>query len=324
MTERRRVLVLGASGFVGGAVTGALRTAGHTVERMSAPRLPPLGATEAESLVRSSALVSMLSERFGDFDAIVNAAGNSHALGRDEAALNAANGALPGVLAAACATATGLPRFVHVSSAAVQGGIDLLDDSEHCTGFSPYSRSKILGEAMTRLFAPGTSVIYRPPGVHGPGRRVTRLTARLAASPVACVARPGTASTPQALLANVGSAIAYLATCPVSPPAVVTHPSEGLTTASFMRLLGGKEPLLLPRGVATSLIRSLGAAARLAPPLSPNARRLELLWFGQGQAVSWLTGSGWRPAEGLDDWARLGTHMRSGAIPTPTRERSTP
>lgn len=318
MRSTRKVLVIGASGFVGTAVVAALDDAGHAVETMAAPRLSPLQPHDAKAFVRETDLVAALTSRFVAMDAVVNAAGNPDASEGDEAKLVAANGALPGLLAAACAAAPRPPRFVQVSSAVVQGRAKRLDASGITDGFSAYARSKILGEQLTSLFAPGDSVIFRPPSVHSTDRRVTRMIARLAASPLATVARPGTAGSPQALLQNVGSAIAYLATTSLKPPPVVTHPSEGLTSSSVMELLGGRRPRRVPRTAARAVTMSLFAAGRLLPPLAANARRVELLWFGQEQAASWLTESGWEPPGRLDDWRALGEDVRRQSM---TREQ---
>lgn len=310
MTPPAQTLVFGATGFVGAAVAAALEEAGHSVTAMPAPRLAPLSEAGARSFVQGSALVQELAGLMSGFDAVVNAAGNPDASERDERALIAVNGVLPGLLAAASAAAVGPPRFVHVSSAVVQGRAERLDDSATTERFSAYARSKILGERLTIEFAPDNAVIYRPPSVHAPDRRVTRMISRLANTPLATVAAPGDAPSPQALLPNVASAIAFLATSPAAPPAIVAHPSEGLTTTSVMEVLGGRRPRTIPRWAARAVGASLTSAGRLAPPLAANARRVELMWFGQGQAASWLTEAGWQPPAGLDEWRSLGLTVR--------------
>lgn len=311
MTPPLRIAVVGGSGFVGSSVVAALTDQGHDVQSLRAPRLPPMPASSGHAYIRDSDTVDELADLFAGYDSVVNAAGNPDASDRNSGALTAANGVLPGILAAACTAARWKPRFVHVSSAVVQGRLSVLDASTQTQGFSSYADSKILGERLVHEFAPQVGVVYRPPSVHARDRRVTRMTGRVARSPLATVARPGSSPSPQALVANVGSAIAYLATCGPKPPAVVAHPSEGLTTSSLMAALGGRHPREIPRPLARAIVHSLEGAGRFAPPLAANARRLEMLLFGQQQAMSWLTEAGWRPPAGPAEWHRLGADLRA-------------
>lgn len=309
MTESCRVAVIGASGFVGAAVSGALEARGHVVERLHAPRLPAIDPDEAAEFVSSMPLLDELTGRLEGTVAVVNAAGEPDASSRDVRALTAANAALPGVVATS-AVAAGVPRVVHVSSAVVQGRLTVLDDSDRTDAFSPYARSKVLGEHLAHRHGDDAVVIYRPPSVHGADRRVSRMIARLGASAVATVASPGTDPSPQALIGNVADAVAFLATAGVTPPPVVIHPWEGLTTADVMLLLSGRAPRRVPRVLARAVVNTARVAGVVTPALAANARRLEMLWFGQAQAESWLTGEGWVPPLGRDAWEDLGRRIR--------------
>ena len=312
MSDPGEVVVFGATGFVGAAVARALRARGAVVVQMSAPRLPPTGPERVEgALGELTDDIAALAQRLAGADCVVNAAGAAEATSPDEDSLTAANAMLPGYLAMA-ATLGGVPRFVHVSSAAVQGRTRVLDSSPSVTPFSPYSRSKALGERLARKAHTGT-VVYRPPGVHGADRRVSRVMARVARSPLSSVARPGTSPTPQTLLANVGDAIAFLATTTTQPPAIVAHPSEGLTTAGLLVLLGGRPPREVPRALARVVVAVVTASAHAVPQVAANARRLEMLWFGQSQAPSWLTHAGWSPPAGRDAWQELGRLLATGS-----------
>jgi hypothetical protein len=191
----------------------------------------------------------------------------------------------------------------------VQGRLPVLDSSAATQPFSAYAESKVLGEDLVRELAPDCSVIYRPPSVHAADRRVTRMTGRIARSRIATVARPASSPSPQALAENVGSAIAFLATCEQTPPQIVAHPWEGLSTSGLMEAFGGRPPRELPRTLASAIVRLLEAAGRVLPQISANARRVEMLWFGQAQAPSWLTAAGWRPAAGLEEWTALGRQL---------------
>lgn len=306
----RKVAVLGASEFVGSAIAGALATGGYEVLPIRAPRLPAMSTAEGTRFLESlPPELHALTEQLHGMDAVVNAAGRAGASSADSEALIAANGVLPGMVAAA-SVAAGVPRMVHVSSAAVQGRAAVLDAGDVVDPFSPYARSKILGERLARRHGGENVVVYRPPGVHGADRDVTRAIVRVAVSPVSSVARPGTDPSPQALIDNVAGAVAFLATTALRPPAVVIHPWEGLTTTDVLTLLGGTPPHTVPRVLARAAVSALALAGRVAPTVAANARRAEMLWFGQRQAESWLTQAGWVLPVGRDGWERLGQSLR--------------
>lgn len=289
---RRRVAVIGATGFVGSAAVAALAADRHDVVSVAAPRLPdtPPDAVDA-AVVAAGAEVEKLSALIAGCDVVLNCAGLATAASATIGALIAANAVLPGVLGAA-ATASGVGRYVHVSSAAVQGAIPVLDASERVSPFSPYATAKILGERSALRHGPVRTTVYRPPSVHGPGRPETQRLVRLARSRLAVVAAPGDDPTPVAHVAAVGSALALLASSKGPPPAVVSHPWEGLTTGSLLELLGGRPPRRLPRPLARGVVNGLRATVGRRPASMANVRRVEVLLFGQGQAPSWLTTAG--------------------------------
>lgn len=301
-----KIAVVGASGFLGSKVALALRQEGHEVVAVRAPRLD--ASQEPGGDLEMRALVEMR-DQLVNVEALVNCAGIPDASEQDLALLLAANASSPAVVARASKMA-GVTRLVHVSSAVVQGRRAYLDESDSTEEFSAYSLSKAEGERRVRQEF-NRAVIYRPPSVHAEGRRVTALTSRVARSPIASVASPGSQRSPQALVENVASAIVFLATTANEPPAVVIHPWEGLTAIDVMTLLGGKRPILIPRWLARAVCAGMEAIGRKVPGVAANARRLEMLWFGQEQAESWLTEAGWRPALGFDSWRELGRSMRS-------------
>lgn len=306
-----KVAVLGASGFVGSAVAEALSRRGAVVHAVRAPRLQapvPVTTTDMPQAFREA--VVQLAAACAGADVVVNCAGDPDAGSQDLGALYGANAVLPGVAGAAARTA-GARRYVHVSSAVVQGRAPRLDDSFTVDGFSAYARSKILGERSALDLGPTCTCVYRPPSVHATSRKVSRLTSRIADSPLASVAAPGTQNTPQAHIANVGDIVAFLALTEADPPAVVTHPSEGLTAAGLMELLGGRRPLVIPRPVARGLTRAAEMAGCLVPAVAANARRVEMLWFGQQQAPSWASEWGWLPVAGQREWHTLARELQS-------------
>lgn len=313
MTRDDCVAVFGASGFVGSRVVEALEARGSRVMRVAAPRLEPVAADRAAGALDSSGrLRDEIGRALLGATAVVNAAGNPDASSNDEPQLMAANAACAALLASV-AREQGIRRFVHVSSAVVQGAVPVLTEDAWTQPFSPYSRSKALGEQLVVQYGPGETVIYRPPSVHNTDRRVTRAIHRLASSRLSATVAPGTAHSPQALLYNVADAVAYLALCPVGPPTFVIHPWEGLTTAGLLEALGGKAPRLVPRSLAKAMLATLKGVSGIAPKLEANRRRIELLWLGQEQASSWLSRSGWVPPRGPEGWRELRDELKTSS-----------
>lgn len=298
------IALVGATGFVGSHVRAALEQRGAHVVGISAPRLSTTARTvgeldrDIEQLVSRDAMLSLREDLRG-CDAVVNAAGVANATGNGDA-LFGANALLPGLLASLI---PGHIRFVHVSSAAVQGRRNPLDESEQLAPFSPYSSSKALGEMSVRSRG-ADNVIYRPTSVQGSGRDVTRSLVRLLRSPAASVAGNGDAPTPQVLVQNVADAVAFLALEAGHPPSVVLHPSEWITTGDLVRLLGERTPLRVPTLVARAVIGLGFTVGRLIPAGAGVARRLEILWLGQDQAASWLDGR-WSAPLGREAWKEL-------------------
>lgn len=310
----RTIAVVGATGFVGSAVVDALQRRGCDVVPVPAPRVRT-ALRSPEALLAAAAAdpaLDGLATSLAGAEAVVNAAGCPDASSLDRELLLGGNALLPALVARAAAR-SGLRRLVHVSSAVVQNDVPVLDESEDLRPFSPYSTSKVAGEEVLRLVREDELrvVRYRPPSVHAPDRRVTRMVTRIAKSRLATVARPGDQPTPQALLPNVADAVAHLATTSSVPPSVVVHPSEGVTVRSLMReLSGGREPLLLPRPIAVAGVRTAKTLGRVHRPTAANARRVELLWLGQAQSGSWLEQDGWVPVTGPGAWRALGDEVR--------------
>jgi hypothetical protein len=49
----------------------------------------------------------------------------------------------------------------------------------------------------------------------------------------------------------------------------------------------------------------------MSPRVAANARRLEMLWLGQDQGMSWLTQAGWKPPISRSGWEQIGSILRS-------------
>lgn len=309
--RRPTVAVVGGSGYVGRAVVRALESRGAETVLVSAPRLVARVTDDSEHVSeRFNAVVNTLVRQTAGCSVVINAAGIADAGCGDSEALTGANSVLPALLGTC--TLRQRQRYIHISSTAVQGRAGLLDASEDTQPFSPYSASKALGERLALGANPDT-ILYRPPGVHSPARRATQSLARFARSRIACVASPGTGNTAQALLENVADATAFLAMTAQPVPRIVSHPSEGLTTRELLRLLGGKDPTRIPRPLAIVVAKMVALIGRASPTISAISRRVEMLWFGQDQDVSWLNSAGWTPPFNADAWAHLGERLSSRA-----------
>ena len=250
-------------------------------------------------------------------DVVVNAAGLATPSAPAGPELFGANAMLPAVAALAAADA-GASRFIHLSSAAVQGRSAVLDESADTHPFSPYSLSKALGEPALDLVgreahgeqalhtpaaehaAPET-VVVRATSVQGAGRPTTAALVRLAQSRLATVASPGTASSPVTSVEALADLVLALGQFDGALPARVLQPWEGLTVRSVLDAAGGR-PRMLPRTLCRLMVSGgYGASTVLGGRLDGQVRRAELLWFGQEQVRGWATENGIAPTPRVRD-----------------------
>ena len=282
--------VLGGTGFVGSEIVRELRHRGQTVSVIAAPRLLLRGARSAENgrrhVTTEHRTVNELSGMLRGTDVLVNAAGVAAPDSGDTDELFGANALLPGVVASAAVTA-GVPRLIHLSSAAVLGPDAPLHDRRDTRPFSPYSRSKALAEEI--LIDQGTSpgsldlCVVRASSVHGPGRSTTLKLQRIARSSLSSVASPGEEPSPVSSIYGLAEFVVDLGSSSGPLPDIVVQPWEGSTTSSVLRLAGdGREPKVLPRSLCTAVVSMARIVSRLTfGRLDGPVRRLELMWFGQ-------------------------------------------
>lgn len=299
-----RWLVLGASGFVGSAIVAQLQHDGFEVIELSAPRLNSSSSTAADLLTeaRTSTALPSLTTNFADVDVVINAAGLATPSDGVSPALTGANALLPAVAALAAGEA-GVGRFIHLSSASVQGHRRVIDESSERAPFSPYSRSKALGEEVLELLAtvsPAAAthvVTVRATSVQGSGRPTTASFVKVASSPLASVAAPGTAHTPVSSIDALAWFVVETATAPDDVPALVLQPWEGLNVSDVLLTAGGKSPIKLPAWLCRAVLATGYAVSRLlGERLHGPIRRVELMWFGQEQLPGWAEAVGLLPA----------------------------
>ena len=181
------VLVTGASGFVGSALTAALVREGRRVR--AATRNP-----ETLALPRGAEIATLPDLKDAvDWDplldgvgAVVHLAGIAHVgPGVDPEVYDRVNHVATAELAGACARA-GVRRLVLVSSVRAQSGpaaVHVLTETDVPRPTEPYGRSKLLAEQALRASALPCTIL-RPAMVYGPGVKgnLARLM-QLAASP---------------------------------------------------------------------------------------------------------------------------------------------
>ncbi len=292
----QRWAVFGASGFIGGAVVADLRSRGIDAIPLSAPRLlmdPRSDGKTVAVLASELPETEELAAALSGVDVVINAAGLATPDAPDSPSLYGANALLPAVIYAAAQRA-GATRVVHLSSAAVQGRKATLDESAEVAPFSPYSRSKALGERATIAAAESGMpdlVIIRATSVQGDGRRTTESLRRIAHSSLSSVAAPGTQPTVVSSLTGLSEFVFSVGRNPHSLCQIVLQPWEGLSVSDVMRLAGGREPRVLPRSLCKGIVFIGTVVGRVVPEVSGVTRRVEIMWFGQRQGDSSVIGS---------------------------------
>ncbi|WP_241982022.1 NAD-dependent epimerase/dehydratase family protein [Cryobacterium sp. TMT3-29-2] len=297
-----RWAVVGGTGFIGSALIEELQSRGFRAESLTAPRLRlAANATpeEALSLLKDhSQAIATLSASMLRADVVVNAAGLASPGAAASEALFGANALLPAVIYQA-ANLAGVQRLIHLSSAAVQGRRMVLDETPATEPFSPYSKSKALGEALL-LAGVGDAghgespeiVILRATSVQGPGRATTGRLRRLAQSAAASVAMPGDRPTVVSSVRGLVTFVARVGAHQDRVPTIVLQPWEGMTTSSVLELAGGRAPRRLPLTLCRALIGIGYSVGTVAPPVRGLVRRVELMWLGQDQNAAWARSVG--------------------------------
>ncbi len=186
-----KVLVTGATGFIGRHVRRELARRGHAVWSLArgARGLAAENASETVvvgDLASSSTWVPSLPE---DLDAVIHCAGLTHAV--DVRNFHEVNAEGTRRLASALAERFTPLRFIHVSSLAAAGPATSLDRKEHAGPISAYGHSKLAGEKELRAAVPPSweITILRPPMVIGSGDAAFKTLARLLTLPL--IFQPG-------------------------------------------------------------------------------------------------------------------------------------
>jgi UDP-glucose 4-epimerase len=292
-----KVLVTGATGFVGRQVVSRLHEAGFDIRIASRlPQRPP-GADDCLVLPGADAPEEAFLALMRDVSHVVHCAALNNDRSAGEADLRTVNAVLTGRLAQAAATRTD-GRFIYLSSIRAVAGPDFRGTIDEATPPAPrcaYGRSKREGEiAMLEAFATAAradATALRLPPVYGEGMKGNlRGLMRLAATglPLPTGALRGVRSLIS--VDAVAGAVTHLLTRPMPP-----RPTY---------VLGDASPVAMSEIIA-AFRRGYGRPARLVPtPALPF--RLTATLFGKqtswralvatqicGQSM--LASEGWEP-----------------------------
>jgi len=305
----RRVLVTGASGFVGRGLMARLAGSGSGWAPVAGVR------RAAETFCDEWALGPL--EDFGgesglpdELDAVVHLAGRAHVLKESEAdpleVFRRVN--VEGTLRLARQVAEArVRRFVFVSSVGVNGNVSERPFTERDVPApqEPYAVSKYEAEQGLQALAAETGmdvVIVRPPLVYGPEasgnfERLLGWVKKGVPLPLGAVTRN------RRSLVALGNLVDLLVTCLTHPAAAnqvfLAGDGEDLSTAELLRRVAvamGKPPRLLP--VSPGLLR---AAARAIGRDEMARRLLDSLQVDISHTRKTL---GWEPPLGVDEGLR--------------------
>lgn len=315
-----KILVTGASGFVGKALTRDLAAAGHQVRAAS---------RDATAMPQTSVEPVMLPDLnepvdwallLEGIDAVAHLAGIAHAgSGIAEDRYDRVNRAATEELAAASKRA-GIKRFVFVSSIRAQSGPiadHVLTEADTPVPIDPYGRSKLAAEQV--VVASGIScVILRPVLVYGPNVKGNLAgLMRLAALPVPLPF--GAFANRRSLLSvdNLTDAIRHLLETPEISGTYIAADQTPIALAEIIAALRaglGRRPGLL--NVPPALFKA-----------ALTMLRREAMWQRLGGALvadpSRLIATGWQPrvetASGLTSMAQAAAPRKSGTASVSTR-----
>lgn len=317
----RRIVVTGATGFIGGTLIRRLLADGRAVRaalRRTIPGLPVDAELVAISTIGPETNWMRAVE---GADAIVHLAARVHMTGEstpDALPLFRAVNAAGSATLARAARAAGVRRLVLLSTTTVYGDRSLgrpFDEASLPAPVTPYARSKLEAEQLVAEALRGSStefVVLRPPLVYGAGakgnfERLVRLVRRGIPLPLASVHN-------RRSLVYVGNLVDAIVRCLYHPGAAghtyVVSDGEDVSTPQLIARIAaalGRRPRLIPMPAA--LLRFAG---KLIGRADEVARMLDDMAVDSSRIRRELD---WQPAftldEGLSQSVRLTTRRAS-------------
>ena len=305
-----RILVTGASGFVGAVLCRELVASGHAVRAAVRKTGPPGVATPESQQVPIPDIAAEFDRRalLDGVDAVVHLAAIAHRSVGSDAELRRVN--VDGTVRLAEAAAGFVRRFVFLSSVKVHGedsGSGAYGEADALQPEDSYGRSKLEAErALTGIAARSGMelVLIRPPLVYGPGVRANFL--RLLGWVDSGLPLPFASVHNRRSLIYLGNLVDAIARC-------AEHP-----TARGPFLVSDAEPVSTP-DLVSRIAGALGRPARLLP-MPPALLRAAGTIAGRRDEIRRLIGNlvvdpsrarrvlDWRPPctldEGLAETAR--------------------
>jgi nucleoside-diphosphate-sugar epimerase len=316
-----RVLVTGASGFIGSAVVAALARDGYTVR--AAVRRPHLSFPAGVEVVQHPDLAETFDWQpfLQGVDQVVHLAGIAHTRGADAASYDRINRLATARLATAAVRA-GIKHFVFVSSIRAQSGPaadHALTERDDPAPTDAYGASKLAAEAAVRSSGVPFTIL-RPVLLYGPGVKGNlALLARAAATPLPLPVRDFGNRRSLLGIDNFVSALAFVLATPaaigetyvVADPGIPPRLSDVFAT---LRQAKGRRALTLPMSpgyieLPLRLFRRVDLWHRIGGNLRVDAGK--------------LIAAGWRPAHdtsgGLAAMVQAAAPRKSGTASRSTR-----
>jgi nucleoside-diphosphate-sugar epimerase len=310
-----KVLVTGASGFLGGHVVQELLARGHLVRALVRAESDTSQLAGAEHFHGSLDDAPCLAAALGGVDAVVHAAGLVKARSREEFQRVNVEGTRR-LVEAALPRASLLRRFVHVSSMAAGGPSPTPAPREPGAPDEPvttYGRSKLAGERVVLGEPRLPSCAIRPPAIYGPRDRESLPVFRLAARGLRLGLRGGVTHVSMGHARACARAIAALVEG--EPPAGRIYPVDDGAVhemAEVGRRIAdavGRRTVEIP--VPLGALRLAAAAGETWARLSGRSVLLDRDKVAEFAARHWVAGHaaitsdvGWLPAIALPDGMR--------------------